>query len=131
VLDPANFELPPIPPKHYFGIGEVSQLCAVEQSVLRYWEQVFPQLKPVRRRGRRYYQRHDVKVARAIRKLLYVDGFTADGARAQLEAAASRKSKSKSKGGGDGIGDGGDKLLGRLIDELNEVREMLRSSPAA
>lgn len=125
MLDPTDFELPPIPTKHYFGIGEVSKLCAVEQSVLRYWEQVFPQLKPMRRRGsRRYYQRRDVKLVRQIRKLLYVDGFTADGARAQLEAAeTTRKSKAA---GGNGLGDGGDKLIGRLIDELNEVREMLR-----
>ncbi|MDD9883942.1 MAG: MerR family transcriptional regulator [Gammaproteobacteria bacterium] len=119
MLDPADFELPPIPPKHYFNIGEVSKLCAVEPTVLRYWEQVFPQLKPVKRRGnRRSYRRHDVKLVRHIRKLLYVDGFTTSGARAQLEQAGEAK-------GGNGLGEDGGKFVGRLIDELNEVREML------
>ncbi|OGI51121.1 MAG: transcriptional regulator [Candidatus Muproteobacteria bacterium RIFCSPHIGHO2_02_FULL_65_16] len=87
MLDPAdNLELPPIPGKRYFTIGEVSDLCAVKPHVLRYWEQEFPQLKPVKRRGnRRYYQRHDVVLIRQIRNLLYVDGFTISGARNKLE----------------------------------------------
>jgi DNA-binding transcriptional MerR regulator len=86
MLDPAdNEELPPIPSKRYFTIGEVSDLCAVKPHVLRYWEQEFPQLKPVKRRGnRRYYQRHDVVLIRQIRNLLYVEGFTISGARNKL-----------------------------------------------
>jgi DNA-binding transcriptional MerR regulator len=80
-----NLELPPIPSKRYFTIGEVSELCAVKPHVLRYWEQEFPQLKPVKRRGnRRYYQRHDVVLIRQIRGLLYVEGFTISGARNKL-----------------------------------------------
>lgn len=79
-------ELPPIPSKRYFTIGEVSQLCGVKPHVLRYWEAEFPQLKPVKRRGnRRYYQRHDVITIRQIRSLLYDQGFTIMGARQQLE----------------------------------------------
>ena len=86
MLDPAeNQELPPFPGKRYFTIGEVSDLCAVKPHVLRYWEQEFPQLKPVKRRGnRRYYQRHDVVLIRQIRNLLYVEGFTISGARNKL-----------------------------------------------
>lgn len=86
MLDPAdNLELPPIPSKRYFTIGEVSELCGVKPHVLRYWEQEFPQLKPVKRRGnRRYYQRHDVLLIRQIRSLLYVEGFTISGARNKL-----------------------------------------------
>jgi DNA-binding transcriptional MerR regulator len=86
MLDPAdNLELPLIPSKRYFTIGEVSDLCAVKPHVLRYWEQEFPQLKPVKRRGnRRYYQRHDVVLIRQIRALLYVEGFTISGARNKL-----------------------------------------------
>ncbi len=86
MLDPGdNHELPPIPGKRYFTIGEVSDLCAVKPHVLRYWEQEFPQLKPVKRRGnRRYYQRHDVVLIRQIRSLLYVEGFTISGARNKL-----------------------------------------------
>ena len=80
-------ELPPIPGKRYFTIGEVSELCGVKPHVLRYWEQEFPQLKPVKRRGnRRYYQRHDVLMVRQIRSLLYEQGFTIGGARQQLPA---------------------------------------------
>lgn len=78
--------LPDIPDKRYFTIGEVSQLCAVKTHVLRYWEQEFPALKPVKRRGnRRYYQRHEVMLVRQIRDLLYREGFTIPGARAQLQ----------------------------------------------
>lgn len=87
MLDPnsSNIELPPIPGKRYFTIGEVSDLCQVKPHVLRYWEQEFPQLKPVKRRGnRRYYQRHDVEMIRSIRSLLYEQGFTIGGARQQL-----------------------------------------------
>ncbi len=78
-------ELPPIPGKRYFTIGEVSELCAVKPHVLRYWEQEFPDLKPVKRRGnRRYYQQHDVQMVRQIRHLLYDQGFTIGGARQRL-----------------------------------------------
>jgi len=81
-------ELPPIPDKRYFTIGEVSELCAVKAHVLRYWEQEFPQLSPVKRRGnRRYYQHHEVQLIRRIRELLYEHGFTLSGARQQLEQA--------------------------------------------
>ncbi|HZR01769.1 MAG TPA: MerR family transcriptional regulator [Burkholderiales bacterium] len=78
--------LPPIPAKRYFTIGEVSDLCGVKPHVLRYWEQEFTQLKPVKRRGnRRYYQHHEVLLIRRIRQLLYEEGFTISGARHRLD----------------------------------------------
>lgn len=81
-----NSELPPIPAKRYFTIGEVSELCGVKAHVLRYWEQEFTQLKPVKRSGnRRYYQHHEVLLIRRIRELLYEQGFTISGARNRLE----------------------------------------------
>ena len=80
-----NNELPAIPGKRYFTIGEVSELCGVKPHVLRYWEQEFPQLKPVKRRGnRRYYQREDVLTIRQIRSLLYEQGYTIGGARQRM-----------------------------------------------
>ncbi len=86
MLEPShNNELPAIPGKRYFTIGEVSELCAVKPHVLRYWEQEFPQLKPVKRRGnRRYYQRDDVLTIREIRSLLYDQGYTIGGARQRM-----------------------------------------------
>jgi DNA-binding transcriptional MerR regulator len=79
--------LPPIPAKRYFTIGEVSELCGVKPHVLRYWEQEFTQLKPVKRRGnRRYYQHHEVLLIRRIRELLYAQGFTISGARNKLDS---------------------------------------------
>ena len=86
MLEPShNNELPAIPGKRYFTIGEVSELCAVKPHVLRYWEQEFPQLKPVKRRGnRRYYQREDVLCIRQIRALLYDEGYTIGGARQRM-----------------------------------------------
>lgn len=82
-------QLPPIPAKRYFTIGEVSELCGVKPHVLRYWEQEFTQLKPVKRRGnRRYYQHHEVLLIRRIRELLYEQGFTISGARNRLEEHA-------------------------------------------
>ena len=79
-------ELPPIPAKRYFTIGEVSELCGVKAHVLRYWEQEFTQLKPVKRSGnRRYYQHHEVLLIRRIRELLYEQGFTISGARNRLD----------------------------------------------
>lgn len=86
---PSKDELPPIPAKRYFTIGEVSELCAVKPHVLRYWEQEFNQLKPVKRRGnRRYYQHHEVLLVRRIRELLYNEGFTISGARNRLDDGA-------------------------------------------
>lgn len=83
-----NSPLPPIPAKRYFTIGEVSDLCGVKPHVLRYWEQEFTQLKPVKRRGnRRYYQHHEVLLIRKIRELLYEQGFTISGARNRLDGA--------------------------------------------
>ena len=93
-----NNELPIIPSKRYFTIGEVSELCGVKSHVLRYWEQEFSQLKPVKRRGnRRYYQRHDVILIRQIRSLLYDQGYTIGGARLQLtgEEAADDNNQSQ------------------------------------
>jgi DNA-binding transcriptional MerR regulator len=84
-------ELPPIPAKRYFTIGEVSELCGVKPHVLRYWEQEFTQLKPVKRRGnRRYYQHHEVLLVRRIRQLLYDEGFTISGARHRLDDAVTK-----------------------------------------
>ena len=83
-----KIDLPPIPAKRYFTIGEVSDLCGVKPHVLRYWEQEFTQLKPVKRRGnRRYYQHHEVLLIRRIRELLYEEGFTISGARNRLDHA--------------------------------------------
>jgi DNA-binding transcriptional MerR regulator len=89
MLDSApKMQLPPIPAKRYFTIGEVSELCGVKPHVLRYWEQEFTQLKPVKRRGnRRYYQHHEVLLIRKIRELLYEQGFTISGARNRLDGA--------------------------------------------
>ncbi len=87
-LKPEVMVLPPIPAKRYFTIGEVSELCGVKPHVLRYWEQEFTQLKPVKRRGnRRYYQHHEVLLIRRIRELLYEQGFTISGARNKLESS--------------------------------------------
>src|SRR5574342_724272 len=97
MADPSSFSsrtsntrssLPPIPAKRYFTIGEVSELCGVKPHVLRYWEQEFTQLKPVKRRGnRRYYQHHEVLLIRRIRELLYEEGFTISGARNRLDSS--------------------------------------------
>ncbi|NOT14415.1 MAG: MerR family transcriptional regulator [Methylotenera sp.] len=88
VVQSAKVQLPLIPAKRYFTIGEVSELCGVKPHVLRYWEQEFTQLKPVKRRGnRRYYQHHEVLLIRRIRELLYEQGFTISGARNRLDDA--------------------------------------------
>lgn len=100
MLDPesSNLELPAIPGKRYFTIGEVAELCLVKPHVLRYWEQEFPQLKPVKRRGnRRYYQRHDVELIRQIRSLLYEQGFTIGGARQRLEGEGGEATEPRQK----------------------------------
>ena len=92
--------LPPIPAKRYFTIGEVSELCGVKPHVLRYWEQEFKQLRPVKRRGnRRYYQHHEVLLIRRIRELLYEQGFTINGARNRLDSGA------RGAGAGEGMAD--------------------------
>ena len=89
-------ELPPIPARRYFTIGEVSELCGVKPHVLRYWEQEFTQLKPVKRRGnRRYYQHHEVLLIRRIRELLYEEGFTISGARNRLDHGVAEEGKSE------------------------------------
>ena len=93
--NPAKAALPPIPAKRYFTIGEVSELCGVKPHVLRYWEQEFTQLKPVKRRGnRRYYQHHEVLLIRRIRELLYDQGFTINGARNRLDELVAEPAKS-------------------------------------
>jgi len=91
-------ELPPIPAKRYFTIGEVSELCGVKPHVLRYWEQEFTQLKPVKRRGnRRYYQHHEVLLIRRIRQLLYEEGFTISGARNRLDNSRGAEPEEKAE----------------------------------
>ena len=117
MLEPGNNDdLPPIPGKRYFTIGEVSELCAVKPHVLRYWEQEFPQLKPVKRRGnRRYYQRQDVIVIRQIRSLLYEQGFTIGGARQKLEGEEARTDVSQSQ-----------QIVRQLRAELEELLRILR-----
>src|SRR3990170_3778310 len=91
-------DLPPIPAKRYFTIGEVSDLCGVKPHVLRYWEQEFPQLKPLKRRGnRRYYQRQDVILIRQIRSLLYEHGFTIGGARQRLSGEEAKVDVNQSR----------------------------------
>ena len=125
MLDPGGFELPPIPTKRYFTIGEVSKLCDVKPHVLRYWEQEFPQLKPVKRRGnRRYYQRHEVKLIRHIRRLLYAEGFTISGARTRLEQLASQQEEGTTTVIAP-TGEETSKMISQLIAELTEVQEIL------
>ncbi|MBU6272386.1 MAG: MerR family transcriptional regulator [Betaproteobacteria bacterium] len=98
----AKVALPPIPAKRYFTIGEVSELCGVKPHVLRYWEQEFTQLRPMKRRGnRRYYQHHEVLLVRRIRDLLYEQGFTISGARNRLGDATAR-----SRNGAASVGEG-------------------------
>ena len=96
----ATTDLPAIPAKRYFTIGEVSELCGVKPHVLRYWEQEFTQLKPLKRRGnRRYYQHHEVLLIRRIRELLYEHGFTINGARNRLEEPTGVASYATATGG--------------------------------
>ncbi|VAW68011.1 Transcriptional regulator PA2737, MerR family [hydrothermal vent metagenome] len=111
-----NKELPVIPGKRYFTIGEVSELCGVKPHVLRYWEQEFTQLKPVKRRGnRRYYQRHDVILIRQIRSLLYDQGFTIGGARQQLTGEQAKEDTSQSN-----------QLVKQIRNELEEILQTLK-----
>ena len=112
-----NSELPAIPGKRYFTIGEVSDLCAVKPHVLRYWEQEFSQLKPLKRRGnRRYYQRQDVILIRQIRGLLYEQGFTIGGARQRLTSDDAKDDSNQSQ-----------QIIKQLRMELDEVLDILRS----
>lgn len=117
MLEPSNNnELPPIPGKRYFTIGEVSELCLVKPHVLRYWEQEFPQLKPVKRRGnRRYYQRQDVIIIRQIRSLLYEQGFTIGGARQRLESETAMEDINQSQ-----------QIIHQVRLELEEVLDILK-----
>ncbi|HED39503.1 MAG TPA: MerR family transcriptional regulator [Chromatiales bacterium] len=117
MLEPSsNSELPPIPGKRYFTIGEVSELCGVKPHVLRYWEQEFPHLNPVKRRGnRRYYQRQDVMLVRQIRGLLYDDGFTIGGARQKLSGTEMKSDNSRSR-----------QLVREVRKELEEVLTLIK-----
>ncbi|MDH3400376.1 MAG: MerR family transcriptional regulator [Chromatiales bacterium] len=117
MLEPGNNDqLPPIPGKRYFTIGEVSDLCGVKPHVLRYWEQEFPQLKPVKRRGnRRYYQRQDVLIIRQIRGLLYEQGFTIGGARQRLTGEEAREDVNQSQ-----------QIVKQIRVELEEILKILR-----
>ena len=117
MLDPSSSsELPAIPGKRYFTIGEVSELCGVKPHVLRYWEQEFPQLKPVKRRGnRRYYQRQDVILIRQIRSLLYEHGFTIGGARQRLSGEEARVDVNQSQ-----------QIIRQLRVELEEILNILK-----
>ena len=111
-------DLPAIPDKLYFTISEVSNLCGVQAYVLRYWEQEFPTLKPVKRRGnRRYYQQQDILLVRQIRKLLYEDGFTIEGARSQLSNTPDSVSQSVKVSA----------MVKKVIAELESVLQNLRT----
>ena len=111
-----NSELPAIPGKRYFTIGEVSELCGVKPHVLRYWEQEFPQLKPVKRRGnRRYYQRQDVLMIRQIRSLLYEQGFTIGGARQKMSGEDAREDITQSQ-----------QIVHQVRLELEDVLQLLK-----
>ena len=111
-----NNELPAIPGKRYFTIGEVSDLCGVKPHVLRYWEQEFPQLKPVKRRGnRRYYQRQDVLMIRQIRSLLYEQGFTIGGARQKMSGEDAREDITQSQ-----------QIVHQVRIELEDVLQLLK-----
>jgi DNA-binding transcriptional MerR regulator len=121
--------LPPIPAKRYFTIGEVSDLCGVKPHVLRYWEQEFTQLKPVKRRGnRRYYQHHEVLLIRRIRELLYEQGFTISGARNKLDSRLAN---------GDALADMAMGLPPLEVDtiairnELSDILSLLKPNPGA
>ena len=117
MLEPShNDELPAIPGKRYFTIGEVSELCCVKPHVLRYWEQEFTQLTPDKRRGnRRYYQRQDVLTIRQIRSLLYDQGFTIGGARQQLSGDGAKDDTTQYK-----------QLIRQMVAELEEVLAVLK-----
>ena len=118
MLEPSNNDqLPTIPGKRYFTIGEVSELCDVKPHVLRYWEQEFPSLSPVKRRGnRRYYQRQDVLIIRQIRSLLYDQGFTIGGARQRLTGDDAREEATQVR-----------QIIDQTVDELEELLQVLKA----
>jgi len=119
--------LPPIPAKRYFTIGEVSELCGVKPHVLRYWEQEFTQLKPVKRRGnRRYYQHHEVLLIRRIRELLYEQGFTISGARNRLDSGPSDLESSPEKNNGNAAS-GGPVDLAAIRREIQEILRLIEA----
>jgi DNA-binding transcriptional MerR regulator len=131
--NPAKVQLPPIPAKRYFTIGEVSELCGVKPHVLRYWEQEFTQLKPVKRRGnRRYYQHHEVLLIRRIRDLLYEQGFTISGARNRLDEQGNVESQLKESQQVNGVASNnasnqiGISSLDQIKTELTEVLSLLK-----
>ena len=120
-------ELPPIPAKRYFTIGEVSELCGVKPHVLRYWEQEFTQLKPVKRRGnRRYYQHHEVLLVRRIRELLYQEGFTISGARNRLEEFGARNAAAANEEPAAAVAQSASLDVGALREELTRILALLR-----
>lgn len=118
MLEPSNnAELPAIPGKRYFTIGEVSELCDVKPHVLRYWEQEFPTLSPVKRRGnRRYYQRQDVLLIRQIRSLLYDQGFTIGGARQRLEGENVKEEATQTR-----------QIVQQTVAELEDILRVLKA----
>ena len=117
MLEPSTYsELPTIPGKRYFTIGEVSELCGVKPHVLRYWEQEFTQLAPLKRRGnRRYYQRQDVMLIRQIRSLLYEHGFTIGGARQRLSGEEAKLDVNQSR-----------QIIRQIRTELEDVLIILK-----
>ncbi|WP_413459968.1 MerR family transcriptional regulator [Herbaspirillum huttiense] len=129
VNKPAAIVLPPIPAKRYFTIGEVSELCGVKPHVLRYWEQEFTQLKPVKRRGnRRYYQHHEVLLIRRIRELLYEQGFTISGARNKLDGTHEAEQPQEPQPPVISLDEA---AIDALRAELQAVLEMLKPGAAA
>ena len=116
MLEPSNNnELPVIPEKRYFTIGEVSDLCGVKPHVLRYWEQEFTELSPVKRRGnRRYYQRHEVLLIRQIRTLLYEHGYTISGAKAHIMNGNTKEQSTSAK------------QLHKMLSELEDILNLLK-----
>jgi len=133
--NPEKVQLPPIPAKRYFTIGEVSELCGVKPHVLRYWEQEFTQLKPVKRRGnRRYYQHHEVLLIRRIRELLYEQGFTISGARNRLDEQGNVESQLKqsdAKKTTNTATQNGISSIDQIKKELTEVLSLLSVSKAS
>lgn len=117
--------LPPIPAKRYFTIGEVSELCGVKPHVLRYWEQEFSQLRPMKRRGnRRYYQHHEVLLVRRIRQLLYEEGFTINGARNRLGDSAAGLARQRN-------GDPSPSAMRSQAEDLAALAELERAAPSS
>lgn len=126
VEESPKVQLPPIPAKRYFTIGEVSELCGVKPHVLRYWEQEFTQLKPVKRRGnRRYYQHHEVLLIRKIRELLYEQGFTISGARNRLDGQETTDSSVASSASVNESANSNVSQLAEAVD-LSSLRSQLR-----